>query len=328
MAQLTYSQAIRVALEEEMDLDASVLLFGEDVGAYGGVFKVTQGLYERFGGKRVFDTPTSEIAIAGAAVGAAMVGARPIAEFQFIDFMASAMDQIANQAAKMRYLTGGQVTLPIVYRTTSGAGGNFAAQHSQSLEAWFCHIPGLKVVMPSTPADAKGLLKSSIRDPDPVIFIENKMLYSVRGDVPEGEEALIPLGSAEIKRSGRDVTVVALGGTLAAALEAAAALSETDGVEAEVVDPRCLVPFDLATVIDSVRRTSRLVITQEAQKTASFGAGLALDVLSEAFGHIDAPIGFVGPPPVPIPYPTQLEKEYLPTPERIKRAIRKVVGST
>lgn len=325
MGQLTYAQAIRSALTEEMERDESVLLFGEDVGPYGGVFKVTQGLSESFGPRRVFDTPTSEIAIAGAAVGAAMVGARPIAEFQFIDFMASAMDQIANQAAKMRYLTGGQIALPIVFRTTAGAGGNFAAQHSQSLEAWFCHIPGLKVVMPSNAADAKGLLKSAIRDSDPVVFIEHKMLYPIKGVVPDDDDFTIPLGVANVARPGRDVTLLAIGGTVRRALEASETLADSDGVEVEVIDPRTLVPFDLATVVDSVRRTSRLVVVQEAHKTASFGAAVVLDILGEAFGYIDAPIGFVGPPPVPVPYPPELEQAYLPSVERIVEALRRTM---
>lgn len=326
MTELTYSQAIREALTEEMERDDRVLLFGEDVGAYGGVFKVSEGLYEKFGEKRVIDTPTSEIAIAGAAVGAAMLGARPVAEFQFIDFMASAMDQIANQAAKMRYLTGGQVALPIVFRTPAGAGGNFAAQHSQSLEAWFCHIPGLKVVMPATAADAKGLLKSAIRDADPVVFIEQKMLYSRRGEVPEENDFLIPLGSADIKRAGSDVTLVAIGGTVIRALEAASRLAETDRIEVEVIDPRSLVPLDLATIVDSVRRTSRLVIVQEAHKACSVGASLALDVLREGFGYLDAPVGFVCPPSVPVPYPSHLEEIYLPTVERIETSVRAAVA--
>ncbi len=323
MPEMRYAEALNQALREEMQRDPTVLVFGEDVGEHGGVFKVTQGLRAEFGPTRVLDTPTSEIAIAGAAVGAAMVGARPVAEFMFVDFMASAMDQVANQAAKMRYLTGGQVAVPLVFRTQGGAGGNFAAQHSQSLESWFCHIPGLKVVMPSTPKDAKGLLKSAIRDDDPVVFIEHKLLYATRGWVPEDADFTVPLGVAEVVREGTSVSVIATGRMVRLALEAAVEL-EPEGIDVELIDPRTLIPLDVEALSASLRKTGRLVVVQEAPAAGSMGPYLIYEALRGAFDYVEAPVQLVSAPHTPAPYSPALERHYVPDKERIKKTIREV----
>src|SRR3990172_1211463 len=261
MRKITYREAVREALREEMTRDARVFLLGEDIAEFGGSYKVTEGLLGEFGRERVRNTPLSEAAIIGSALGAALMGMRPIAEIMYIDFTAIAMDQIVNQVAKVKYMFGGKAKVPLVIRTQGGTGRSSAAQHAQSLEAWFVHIPGLKVVMPSTPYDAKGLLKSAIRDDNPVIFIEHKLLYTMKGEVPE-EEYLIPLGKAEVKREGRDVTIVAYSRMVHVALAAAEKLA-TDGIEAEVVDLRTLAPMDEAAILGSVKKTNRLVIVQE-----------------------------------------------------------------
>lgn len=324
MRKLTFAQALNEALKQEMRRDPTIYVAGEDVGKYGGVFGVTAGLLEEFGEERVRDTPITESAIIGSAVGAAAAGLRPVVEIMFIDFIGVALDQLFNQAAKMKYMFGGKAKLPIVVRTTCGAGMCAAAQHSQSLEAWFMHIPGLKVVAPSTPYDAKGLLISSIRDDNPVLFIEHKMLYGIEGEVPE-EPYTIPLGVADIKREGKDVTVVATMAMVHKALEAAEDLAK-EGIEVEVVDPRTLSPLDKETIINSVKKTHRLVIVHEAVKQAGPGAEIAAIVAEEAFEYLDAPIKRVAAPFTPVPFSPVLENAYIPSKESIISAVKEVVG--
>ncbi len=324
MPKMTYRDALREALKEEMQRDSSVFLLGEDIGRHwGGAFKVTDGLAEEFGDERVRDTPISESAIVGAGVGAAVTGMRPVAEIMFGDLTALAMDQIANQAAKTRYMFGGQAKCPLVIRTPFGAGVNIASHHSQSLEAWFMHVPGLLVVVPSTPYDAKGLLKTAIRCDDPVFFCEHKLLYPVEGQVPK-EEYLIPFGVADIKRKGSDATVVA---TLYMAHEAlrAAEKLEKEGIDCEVVDPRTLTPLDKRTIINSVKKTGRIVIVSEDCKTAGVGAEIAAVIAEEAIDYLDAPVRRVNAPDTPIPFSPTLEQYVIPTEEAISSAIREVL---
>ncbi|MDD5018107.1 MAG: alpha-ketoacid dehydrogenase subunit beta [Eubacteriales bacterium] len=321
MRQITYANAINEAMSEEMRRDGNVFLMGEDVGVYGGAFGVSAGMLDEFGAERVIDTPISEAAIAGTAVGAALCGMRPIAEMMFSDFVTIAMDQIVNQAAKMRYMFGGQVSVPMVLRLAGGSGTGAAAQHSQSLEAWFCHVPGLKVVVPSTPCDAKGLLVSAIRDDNPVIFVEQKVLYKETGGVPE-EEYSIPLGKADIKRRGSDVTLVAYGRMVPLCLRVAEDFA-TQGVSVEVVDPRTLVPLDTETLTASAKKTGRVLIVHEACRTAGFGAEIAALIAgSAAFSRLKAPIMRVCGLDVPIPFSPGLERAAVPTPERVAEAIR------
>ena len=324
MAKISYSQALRDALREEMQRDADVFLIGEDIGVHGGAFGVSRGLLDEFGPQRVVTTPISEAAIVGAAVGAAVVGCRPVAEIMYMDFITIAMDQIVNQAAKMRYMFGGKARLPLVIRTPGGAGRGNAAQHMQSLEAWFVHVPGLKVAMPSTPRDAKGLLKSSIRDDNPVIFVENKLLYATQGEVPHGEY-LIPLGQAEIKRPGRDVTVVATSRMVLLALRAAQRLAE-EGIEVEVIDPRTLVPLDIETIVESVKRTNHVLIVHEACERCGVGAEIVAQIQERAFDWLDAPIKRLANPNVPIPFARNLEALAIPDEERIAAAVRELLG--
>ncbi len=314
-----YWKAIHEALTEEMTRDESVILFGEDVALFGGAFGATRDLYKVFPG-RVRNTPISEAAIAGAAVGAALCGMRPIAEIMYMDFMPIATDQIVNQAAKIRYMFGGDPILPIVYRTQGGGGKSIAAQHSQSLEAWFAHIPGIKIVMPSTPYDAKGLLKTAIREDNPVLFVEHKLLYKTEGEVPE-EEYLLPFGVADVKRSGRDVTVVATSRMVHLALEAAETLSQ-EGVEVEVIDPRTLVPLDLETIVQSVKKTGRALLVHEASKTGGVGAEIGMQVQEAAFDYLDAPIARIGGLHVPMPCSPALERLVIPSAESIAAGIR------
>jgi pyruvate/2-oxoglutarate/acetoin dehydrogenase E1 component len=324
MTEMTFGQAVRAALREEMLRDERVFLLGEDIGVYGGAFGVTDGLLAEFGPGRIRDTPISEAAIAGAAIGAALGGLRPVAEFQFFDFILLAMDQLVNQAAKIRYMFGGTVSVPLVVRGPAGSGTGAAAQHSQSLEALFTHIPGLKVVAPSTPADAKGLLTASIRDPNPVVFVEHKLLYKMKGEVPDGEY-VVPLGVADIKRPGRDVTVVATQIMVPRALAAAEKLA-AEGIEVEVVDPRTLSPLDLPTIEASVARTGRLVVVHEAVKTGGIGAEIAASIAgSAAFDYLEAPIVRLAGLPVPIPYNKDLERCAVPQEEDIVTAVRSVV---
>jgi pyruvate dehydrogenase E1 component beta subunit len=321
---MNFLTAINEALRLEMERDPNVYIVGEDVGAFGGCFGVTNGLLAQFGEKRVRDTPITESAIVGAAVGAAVGGLRPVAELMFVDFIGVAMDQLYNQAAKMKYMFGGKAKIPMVLRTSCGAGIGAAAQHSQCLEAWFMHVPGLKVVMPSTPADAKGLLISSIRDDNPVVFLEHKILYGVEGEVPAGEY-LVPLGKADIKRAGTDCTIVATAAMVHKSLEAAEKLA-AQGISVEVIDPRTLSPLDTGTILESVRKTHRLVIVHEEVKFAGSGAEIAAMAAEEAFDYLDAPILRVAAPFTPVPFSLVLEQEYIPSVDKIMAAVKKVVG--
>jgi len=325
MRELTYAQAINEAMSYEMRRDENVFLMGEDVGLYGGAFGVSVGMFEEFGPERVKDTPISEAAITGAAVGAAVTGMRPIVEIMFSDFLTIAMDQLINQAAKMRYMFGGKVKVPMVLRTPAGSGTGAAAQHSQSPEAWFANIPGLKIVIPSTPADAKGLLIAAIRDDNPVLFLEQKLLYRTKGDVPEGEY-IVPLGKAKVQREGSDATIITYGRMLPMCLQAAQELEKEEGISVEVVDPRTLVPLDKETIITSVKKTGRVLIVHEACQTGGFGGELAAVIAeSEAFFYLDAPIMRYGGMDVPIPYCPELEKNVVPTLGNVKKKVIELI---
>jgi len=326
MPEITFVESLRMTLKEEMQRDPSLMLIGEDIGRYGGIFGVTKGLLEEFGPHRVRSTPISESAIIGSALGAAMTGIRTVAEIMYIDFTTCAMDQIVNQVAKMRYMSGGKAKIPLVIRTQGGGGRGNAAQHSQSLEALFYHIPGLKIVMPSTPHDARGLLKTAIQDDNPVMFIEHKLLYATKGFVPN-EEYLIPFGQADIKRKGKDVTVVAISYMVIKALKAADRLAG-EGIEAEVIDPRTLVPLDLETLLQSVRRTNRVVVVHEGCRRGGIGAEIASQIQEEAFDYLDAPIQRVGALSVPIPYSEPLENAVIPGEEDIIKAVKKLLYRT
>jgi 2-oxoisovalerate dehydrogenase E1 component len=318
--ELTVAEALNEALRQEMERDARVFVMGEDVGLIGGIFGVTRGLADTFGLDRVRDTPISEATFLGAGVGAAIAGLRPVVEIQIFDFVALTMDQVVNQAAKFRFMLGGRPTVPLVIRGPQGGGIRLAAQHSQSLEAWFAHVPGLVVVAPATPYDAKGLLAAAIRDDNPVIFLEHKALYATKGPVPEAAYA-IPLGRADVKRAGTDVTVVATQAMVARALAAAAEL-EKDGISVEVIDPRTLVPLDEETILASVRKTHRLVVAHEAVKRGGFGAEIAAVVAEKALDELDAPIARVGARPVPMPYNDALERATIPGQADIVAAVR------
>jgi len=325
MREITYAEAIREALRQEMRRDKNIFLIGEDLGIYGGAFGVTYGLIDEFGEERVRDTPISEAAIAGAALGAAITGMRPVAEIMFMDFTTIAMEQIVNQAAKIKFMFGGKVKVPMVVRTPAGSGTGAAAQHSQSLEAWFTHVPGLKVVMPSTPYDAKGLLISSIRDDNPVIFIEHKLLYKITGEVPE-EEYKIPLGVADIKRKGEDLTIVATSIMIQKTLYASKELEKV-GISIEVVDPRTLKPYDKKTIIESIKKTGKVIIVHEACKTGGFGAEIAAMISeSESFDYLDAPIKRLGGLDIPIPYNRNLERHAVPQIKDIINATKELAG--
>ena len=335
----TIVEALRQALIEEMERDENVLILGEDIAVFGGAYRVTEGLVERFGDERVCDTPISEIGIAGAAIGAALTGLRPVAEFQFNDFMACAMDQICNQAAKIRFMMGGQVRVPLVFRAPYGATGR-AAQHSQSLEAWFMHTPGLKLIMPSTPYDAKGLLKTAIRDDNPVICFEHKLLYGAKS--PGGkaktavddlgasftpappEEYLIPFGVADVKRPGSDVTVLATGLMVHKSIKAGERLAQ-EGIEIEVIDPRTLVPLDKETILRSVAKTSRLVIVSEDVRNCGVTAEISAMVAEEGLLYLEAPIKRVAVADTPIPFAPIMESAVLPNEEKIIGAVRSVM---
>ena len=323
MAEVTFVEALRATLQAEMRRDGSLMLIGEDIGKYGGIFGVTKGLLQEFGPLRVRNTPISESAIIGAALGAAMTGIRTVAELMYVDFTTCAMDQIVNQVAKMHYMSGGKLRIPLVIRTHGGGGRGNAAQHSQNLEAWFLHVPGLKIVMPSTPADAKGLLATAIRDDNPVLFIEHKLLYSTKGQVPEGEH-LIPLGQADVKRVGTDVTIVTISHMVLKALRAAERLA-ADGIEAEVIDLRTLTPLDLETVLRSVRKTNRVVIAHEACRRGGFGGELAAQIQEEAFDSLDAPVLRVGALDVPIPYSKPMEEYVIPDEARIAGVVKRLL---
>ncbi len=323
--EMTYAEAIRDAMTLEMRRDPSVFVMGEDIGVYGGAFGVTVGMIEEFGEERIRDTPISEAAIVGAAAGAAVTGMRPIAEIQFSDFLTISSDQLINQAAKMRYMFGGEARVPMVVRAPAGSGTGAAAQHSSSMEAWWAHVPGLKVVIPSTPADAKGLLTAAIRDDNPVVFLEQKLLYRVKGEVPEGEY-VIPLSQTDVKREGSHVTVVTWGRMVTRCLEVAEELAK-EGIELEVVDPRTLLPLDEKPIIDSAIKTGHVVIVHEAVQTGGYGGEIAARIAdSEAFYHLDAPIKRLGGTDVPIPYNPVLEANVVPTHETITAAVRAVLG--
>jgi acetoin:2,6-dichlorophenolindophenol oxidoreductase subunit beta len=323
MRSVTYAAAIREALAEEMERDGEVFLIGEDIGESGGVFGVTKGLFAKFGGERVLDTPISEEVIVGAGVGASLIGGRPVVEIMFSDFSALAMDQIANQAAKTHYMTGGRLTVPLTIRMVTGTAGATAAQHSQSLEAWFAHTPGLKCAAPSTPADAKALLKTAIRDPDPVCFFEHKLLYNRKGDVDDDAEPL-PFGRSRVAREGTDVTVISYLKTLHDALAAADAL-EAEGVSVEVIDPRTLVPFDRDGLKASLEKTGRLVIAHEAPLRGGFGAEIAAIAAEECWESLQGPIMRVCGTNTPMPYAPELENFVIPDAERIADAVRSLV---
>lgn len=321
MKEIRYIWAISEAIKEEMERDETVFLIGEDVGVPGGSFGASRGLYDRFGPERVVDTPISEAAITGLAAGAAASGLRPVLEIMFMDFMTVCMDGIVNQIAKMRYMFGSQYTVPIVIRTPSGAGLNAGPQHSQSLEAWFAHVPGLKVVMPGTPYDVKGLLKSAVRDDNPVIVVEHKALHALKGSIPE-DEYLVPIGKAEVKKEGADVTVVTASRMVHESLKAAASLAE-EKIDVEVIDLLTISPWDRETVFNSVGKTHRLVIAHEAVKSFGMGAEISAAVCEEIMDELDAPVIRVGAPSVPVPF--SLEKAYLPNAEDVMAAVKKTL---
>ena len=323
MREIKYREAISEALREEMSRDDMVVIMGEDVGEFGGVFQATATLYETFGPSRVLDTPISEQAIVGAALGSALAGLRPVAEIMFIDFTSQAMDQIVNQCAKFHFMTGGQAIVPVVIRTQGGVGFGDAAQHSQSLEAWHAHVPGLKVVMPSTPYDAKGLLKASIRDDNPIIFIEHKLLYLTEGPVPE-DDYVVPIGKADIKREGDDVTIITWSKMVLDSLEAAKTL-EAEGIQVEVVDLRTLNPVDLETVIGSVKKTGKAVVVHEACKTGGFGGEIAALIMENAFDYLDAPVKRVTGIDTPIPYAEPLYRAVIPNPDWIVKGVKEIM---
>ena len=311
MREITYLEAVREAMTQEMERDSRVFLIGEDVGEYGGAFQVSYGMLEKFGHDRILDTPITELGLTGAAVGAALIGMRPIAEIMFMDFTTLASEQLVNQAAKLRFMFGGQSTVPMVLRTPAGSGTGAAEHHSQSFENWFVHVPGLKVVMPTSPYDVKGLLVSSIRDDNPVVFIEHKLLYKTKGEVPE-ELYEIPLGKADIKRSGKDLTIIATGIMVQKSLAAAEELAK-EGIDIEIVDPRTLRPLDTETIVGSVKKTGKVLIVHEAVKTGGFGGELAGVIAeSEAFGYLEAPIIRLAGKEVPIPYNRDLEQASVP----------------
>jgi acetoin:2,6-dichlorophenolindophenol oxidoreductase subunit beta len=324
MSRITYVKAITGALAESMRADARVFVLGEDV-AEGGPYGTTAGLAGEFGVERVRNTPISEGAITGVAIGAAQSGMRPVLEIMFIDFITLALDQLANQAAKAHLMSGGQLSVPLVLRTQGGAGQRSAAQHSQSLEAWLVHVPGLKVLMPSTAADAAGLLRSAIADPNPVVFVENRTLYYRSEEVPDDPEP-VPIGNARTMREGGDVTIVAMSRLVGETLEAADRLAAEDGIEAEVIDPRTLVPLDLATIVESVKRTSRLVVAHEAVEHGGFGAEIAAQVQGAAFDWLDAPVERVGADFVPVPFSPPLEDAWLPGAEEIAAAAKRLLA--
>lgn len=324
MPETRYSHAVNRALVDAMTADSSVVVFGEDVAAPGGPFAVTRGLLAKFGPKRVRDTPISEAAIAGAAVGAAIGGLKPVVEIMFMDFMVFAMDAIVNQAAKAHFMFGGQCSVPMVVRTPHGGGLNAGPQHSQCLEAWFAHVPGLKVVVPSNPADAYGLLRAAIDDPNPVIFVEHKALYQTKGELTETPEP-VAIGSARIARPGRDLTIVTYGSTVSPALAAAQALAG-DGIEAEVIDLRSIQPWDQASVLASARRTRRVAVVHEAVTSFGVGAEIAAWLAEHAFDALAAPVLRVGADFMPVPFARSLEKEYLPAVSDIEAAARRLLA--
>ena len=324
MRELTYADALREALREEMIRDPDVILLGEEIGVFNGVYRVTRGLLDEFGPERVRDTPISEAAIAGAAVGLALAGMKPVAEIMYMDFLPICMDQLVTQAAKMRFMSGGQLKVPMVLRTQYSLGRQHGAQHSQFTPSWFLQAPGLKVVLPATPHDAKGLLKSAIRDENPVLFVESGLLYRTKGPVPE-EDYTIPLGSADVKRKGDDVTIVGVSRCVNESLSASKKLQEK-GVSAEVIDIRTLQPLDLPTILDSVKRTGRLVIVCDDVKRGGVGAEISAAVVENAFDYLDAPVTRVACPDTPIPFSPPLEQMYMPNADKIVEAVAQLMG--
>jgi pyruvate dehydrogenase E1 component beta subunit len=324
MAVITYREALNQALAEEMERDPNVFLMGEEVGVYNGAYKVSKGLLDRFGGMRVVDTPITELGFAGLGIGAAMVGLRPIIEFMTWNFSILATDQVVNTAAKMLYMSGGQFKCPIVFRGPTGAALQLSAQHSQALEAWYGHFPGLKVVTPATPADAKGLLKAAIRDDDPVAVFEGELLYALKGEVPDDDDFVVPLGVADLKREGRDVSIITHGAAVHVALQAAAAL-EKEGVDAEVLDLRSLRPLDVDAVIASVKKTNRAVYVEAGWPFGGMGTQIATLIQEEAFDYLDAPVLRVHQADVPMPYNKHLEKLAKPSAERVVEACNRVL---
>ena len=325
MALISYREALNQALREEMERDDRVFLMGEEVALYNGAYKVSQGLLDQFGEKRVIDSPITENSFVGLGVGAAHVGLRPVIEVMTWNFAILALDQIINNAAKLRYMSGGQYEVPLVIRGPNGAGGALACQHSQALEQQLVHIPGIKVVMPATPADAKGLLKAAIRDADPVMFLESEKLYNFKGEVPESADFVLPIGKAEVKREGTDVTIVSYGRMLThAVLPAVERLEGEEGISVEVIDPRTLRPFDLETVLKSIRKTNRMVLVEESWPKASVGAWICEQVYAHAFDYLDAPIERLSHLDVPMPYASNLEAEVIPSAEAVVEAVKKV----
>jgi pyruvate/2-oxoglutarate/acetoin dehydrogenase E1 component len=324
MPEITYAEALREALREEMLRDPSVVLLGEEIGVFGGAYKITRGLLAEFGPERVRDTPISEAAIAGAAIGLALTGFRPVAEIMYMDFLPISLDQLATQAAKIHFMSGGKLKVPMVLRTQYSLGRQHGSQHSQFFPSWFFQVPGLKVALPGTPYDAKGLLKSAIRDENPVLFVESGVLYRSKGEVPEGEYT-VPLGQADIKRKGDDVTIVGVSRMVGEAILAAKKLEDT-GVSAEVIDVRTLQPLDLGTIVASVKKTSRLVVACDDVKTGGVGSEISASVLEAAFDYLDAPIMRVACPDLPIPFSPSLEQIYVPNANSIVEAVNKTMG--
>jgi len=322
MREITYRQALNEALSEELKRDPSVFLMGEDIAIYGGAYGVTAGLWKKFGDERVKDTPISEAAIVGVGLGAALTEMRPVVEIMYIDFIGLCLGQLNNQVAKIRYMFGGKCKVPLTIRTEGGAGRTLGAHHSQSLESWLLHIPGIKVVMPATPYDAKGLLKSSIREDNPIVFVEHKMLYNTKGEVPE-EEYLIPVGPADVKRKGKDITILSYSKMLLLSLEAADIL-EKEGISAEVIDLRTLLPLDIETIVQSVKKTNKVVIVEEDCKTGGTGAEIGMKIMESAFDYLDAPIKRVAGADVPMPKSSVLEKLAIPDVERICNTVREL----
>ena len=323
MREITYLEAINEALGEAMEKEKKVFLMGEDIGAYGGAFKVTSGLLQKFGPERVMDTPISEAAIVGAAVGASLLGLKPVAEIMYMDFMPLSMDQLVTHAAKLHYFSGGQLEAGMILRTQYSLGRAHGAQHSGFLPAWFLQAPGLKVAVPSTPYDAKGLLNAALKERGPVLFVEGAMLYKSKGEVPEGYFE-VPFGQAEVKRGGKDITVVAISRMVPEALAAAESLASSKGIEVEVVDPRTIQPLDKKTIVDSVKKTGRLVVASDDMKTGGVGAEIGATVYEEAIDYLKAPLVRVCSPDIPVPFAPPLEREYMPNAQKLEQAIEKL----
>ena len=323
MREITYAEAIREALREEMIKDPNVILIGEDIAAYGGAFKVTDGFLKEFGPERVRDTPISEAAIVGAAIGASLMGLRPVAEIMYMDFLPIGLEQICNQAAKMRFMSGGQLRVPIVIRTQYSLGRAHGAQHSQYIPSWLLQVAGVKVALPSTPYDAKGLLKTAMRDGNPIMYIESSLLYRVKGPVPE-DEYTVPFGKTDVKREGSHVTVVAISRMVRESIAAAEILKE-QGIEAEILDPRTIQPLDIETVVNSVKKTGHLAIAEDDSKTGGVGAEIAASIAERAIDYLDAPIVRIAAPDIPIPFSPTLEQEYMPDKEKIVEAVKSLL---